>query len=113
MSRWERAKRKALKEGRLYCEVRGCTNRATQAHHAIVKRDRRFSHDVDHLYNVQMVCWKCHMGGLTDTLPNFERALKASVARYGRDNMIDWLEGFSPKKRPSTEKALRYLEGGY
>ena len=78
---WNRAKWHAIEnQNRLSCEI--CNiSRSTEAHHGIVKRDRRFK-VVDNICNLVMVCHKCHMEGKAE---NVELAIELSVKHNGHD----------------------------
>ena len=87
---WQIAKYHALMhQNRRTCEICGFSA-ATDAHHAIVKRDKRFK-VVDNICNLQMVCHECHMEGKADAEENKERAVRLSIRYNGIEAVLAWL----------------------
>ena len=77
-----------LIELRRRCEARGpgCLGAGQQAHHGLVRRDRRFAKQLDVLINFQCVCWVCHTGtGYADSKENHEKFEAMQRERYGDD----------------------------
>ena len=103
--KWKEAKLRAyVNEKRTVCEVCGRAP-ATDAHHAIVKRDKN-NKKVDNIINVQMVCHKCHMEGKADGYKNMTKAVDKAVERYGREAVIEWLKSLNKE----VGEQLVYLE---
>ena len=101
---WQRAKWHAVyNQNRIICELCG-VNKATDAHHAVVKRDIRFK-EVDNIANVMMLCHECHM----HHEPDIETGLAFSVTHNGYDRVKRWLMACDSAGKEVDEQ-LRLLE---
>jgi hypothetical protein len=83
------------------CEVRGgkCLGRASQRHHALFGRDRRFP-QLDVLINYQAVCENCHTGtGEADYRANKTAFYARQCERYGKAVVDGWIESLPLKDK--------------
>ena len=97
----ETAKR-LIKERGPVCEVEGCYNLATEAHHVFYGR-RRGKHAVPELdvdENFMLVCEECH--GVTGKATSYEVRLQfwqRQCERYGHEHMVNWHAGLPIKMK--------------
>ena len=70
------------------CEARGlhCIKLASQRHHGLVRRSRRYNKQLNVLINYQAVCHVCHTEtGYADSKENHEKFEQMQRDRYGAD----------------------------
>ena len=84
-----------MKERGSVCEVEGCLNLATEAHHVFYNR-RRGKHAVPELdvdENFELVCHSCHsITGKATSYENRVQFWEKQCERYGREYMRRWHE---------------------
>lgn len=82
----------------LVCEVRGCNNSPSDAHHIFLRTDRRkaFKKAVDQVENMQIVCKECHGNGRADSWTNQREFMRLQKKRF---NMQAWWNGIPEKKQ--------------
>jgi len=101
------AKRLIQKRGCL-CEVEGCFNLATEAHHCLYGRKRGKKHPIPQLdmdENLQLVCERCHhVTGKAKSHQNKVHFWHVQCERYGHQHMVDWHNSLPIKIK---EKAYR------
>lgn len=73
-----------------------CGGQATDAHHALFGRSKRFAAWVDTIYNLEPVCHECHLSGLADTLEHRREFYAKQAKRYGAA-LREWLERMPAK----------------
>lgn len=81
------------------CEVRGsrCLGRASQRHHALFRRDKRYP-QLDCGMNYQAVCENCHTGtGEADSTENKYTFYDVQCARYGKETVDGWIDSLDMK----------------
>lgn len=81
------------------CEVRGykCFGRASQRHHALFRRDKRYP-ELNVAMNYQAVCEHCHTGtGEADATENRYSFYQMQCDRYGKNVVDGWIEGLPLK----------------
>ena len=80
-----------------YCHLR----RATQKHHALFGRMKRYP-ELDAEENMMIVCPDCHTGKeLLDTQEVREWFWKIQCERYGLDHMLAWIKSLPLKVKPA------------
>jgi len=83
------------------CEVKGeqCQGRASQRHHALFRRDKRFP-QLDCAMNYQAACENCHTGtGEADSYENKMRFYQIQCDRYGKERVDGWIESLPLKDK--------------
>jgi hypothetical protein len=70
----------------------------TQRHHALLRRSKRFP-ELDHEYNLMLVCPYCHQVGEVDSKEARRLFWTMQCNRYGELNMLDWLDSLPLKVR--------------
>lgn len=88
-------------EYRPVCEVKGykCQGRASQRHHALFRRDKRFP-QLDCVINYQATCENCHTGtGEADSTENKMRFYELQCDRYGKDVVDGWIASLPLKDK--------------
>jgi hypothetical protein len=69
---------------------------ATQRHHALLRRDKR-KPELDHEFNLILVCPYCHQVGEVDSKEARKLFWIMQVNRYGEFQMRDWLDSLPLK----------------
>jgi hypothetical protein len=88
-----------LREKRKTRVCEWCRKReATQRHHALLRRDKR-KPELDHEFNLILVCPYCHMTGEVDSKEARKLFWIMQVNRYGEFAMRDWLDSLPLKVR--------------
>jgi hypothetical protein len=86
-----------LREKRKQYVCEWCGRRtATQRHHALIRRDKRFPF-LDHEYNLILVCPECHISGVVDSKDARRVFWTKLCNRYGEFAMLDWLDSLPLK----------------
>ena len=83
------------------CEVKGskCQGRASQRHHALFRRDKRFP-QLNVAMNYQATCEHCHTGtGEADATDNKYRFYEIQCNRYGAERVDGWIESLPLKNK--------------
>ena len=77
----------------LVCEL--CGRPATDRHHCLYHR-RKGKPELDHPYNLEMLCRECHMDGRVNGYEHRREFWRRQVKRHGQD-FLDWHEGLPLK----------------
>lgn len=86
-----------LREKRKQYVCEWCGRRqACQRHHALLRRDKRHP-ELDHEYNLILVCPECHMSGIVDSKDARRVFWTKLCNRYGEFAMLDWLDSLPLK----------------
>ena len=102
---WQRAKLRAYNANRYTCEICGW-DRATDAHHSLVHRDKRFP-VVDNYANLMMVCHTCHMEGKAE---DKQRAVEIAIKYNGIEAVLAWLNECAAEGKIVDEQ-IRLVKG--
>lgn len=90
-----------------YCEVSGCNNLATEAHHCLYnrKRGKKPMKELDMDENLQLVCEDCHyVTGKASSAENKLDFWNAQCERYGRRHMLAWHSSLPMKSKDGLYK---------
>ena len=94
---WDDIKRELVQERTKTCEFCGAV--AVDAHHAIISTQKRSRKILNDPRNLVLVCRACHV--------NSEDAIRQAwgllCERYGRDVMVEWVEGLDLLVKPRVE----------
>ena len=102
MKSWNEIKEDIIAERGSGCEF--CGQPGWDAHHALVTRQKRNRAQLDTKYNIVVVCREHHI----HSQDAMRQAWGLLVARYGRDVMVDWVEGLDLLVKPR----IAWLEDG-
>ena len=94
---WDDIKRELTEERGRQCEF--CSEPAVDAHHAIVSTQKRSRKLLNVPQNLVLVCRACHV----DSKDAMRQAWRLLVERYGREVMVDWLDGLDLLVKPRVE----------
>jgi RecJ-like exonuclease len=100
-SQWTRAKAEALRERGGLCENCGLAQ-ATDFHHCLIPRQKRFSAWLDNKINGELVCRICHTSGEVDTLEHRKEFHTKQLKRYGK-SCEEWMDNL-PEKLKITHR---------
>lgn len=95
MNKWNLQKKELIEERGYECEH--CGGDPEHAHHAIMNRKKGVK-ELNDPRNLILVCRRCHKHGWEYR----KRAWRINCERYGRKNMIDWLENIPLINKPTA-----------
>ena len=94
-----------LRKGK--CEASGskCIHKGSQAHHGLIRRDKRKAKWLDVLINKQLVCPVCHTEtGYADSEENHIKFYQLQCDRYGEETVENWITSLPYKIPPDVQR---------
>lgn len=77
-----------------YCKVRP----ATEWHHCLIHR-RKGHPELDHRYNMEHVCQKCHQSGEVNSYKHRQEFWQRQCKKYGDAEMRSWYDSLDLKHK--------------
>jgi len=94
-----------LRKGRCEAGGPGCIRQGSQAHHGLIRRDKRKAKWLDVLINKQLVCYVCHTEtGYADSAENHIAFYQMQCERYGSGTVEHWIADLPYKIPPDVQR---------
>ena len=100
---WNDIKRELEYERGHFCENCGVSHPLDPAHHGVIWRLKGANNILDVKFNLLILCMSCHKWFHDHKQDGIRQAWALLVERYGRQAMVDWLEGLDLLVKPRIE----------